>query len=190
MEWKFYIDGELHSVQPFNCIVGNFIKLQRSAITLSEEDVVDISGVTRSLASSYTVVDDGGVTVTGNLGWDANADENDGDFGIVVGVGDDATTIDTYALETKIDQGSDSGELIHSDCTIGSITDSAGVLVLPIFRSFSNLYDVNTIVSEVALYVKMPSDDIICIVHDILTTPITLPLYGTLNVVMNFKMNV
>jgi hypothetical protein len=83
-----------------------------------------------------------------------DAAANDDSYGIVVGIGSTAPTINDYALETRIDDGVGAGELQYGGVTYGLPTSSATESHFTITRDFSNASGGDITVEEIGLYVR------------------------------------
>lgn len=175
--------------QQFHSFVGNFIRIMRAAMSLSEEEVTGLDGDPVDVAASYTVPSGGGVSVTESLGWDTDADAGDDTFGVVVGIGTGDTTVGTYKLTTIMEDGTGEDQLSYGATTISGITAGVNMMSFNIVRDFVNSYSSSQVITEVGLYVKMASGTIICVARDLLDSPITLAAYGPLKVVVNIRMN-
>jgi hypothetical protein len=89
-----------------------------------------------------------------SINFSTDALANDDLYGILVGTGAVAPTINDYALGTQIADGVGAGELQHGAVTYGMPTASATVSHFTITRDFSNASGGVVTVNEIALYVK------------------------------------
>lgn len=83
-----------------------------------------------------------------------NALVNDDTFGIIVGTGTTAPTIDDYAIETQIMDGAGGGQLEYGTVTYGIPASDATTSQFTITRDFANASGGAITVNEIALYVK------------------------------------
>jgi hypothetical protein len=83
-----------------------------------------------------------------------DAAANDDIYGVMVGTGNTAPTINDYALETRIDDGVGAGELQYGGVTYGLPTSSATESHFTITRDFSNASGGAITVEEIGVYVK------------------------------------
>jgi len=91
---------------------------------------------------------EGAYTFAANAGLGATT------FGIVVGTGTTAPTIDDYALETLIAHGTGAGQLEYSAVTFGAPASDATTSQFTITRDFANASGGSITVNEIALYAK------------------------------------
>lgn len=107
---------------------------------------------------AYSEIRDTGNTLRpiafSSVNFAADAPANDDSYGIVVGTGSTAPTIDDYALETQIVDGVGAGQLQHGAVTYGLPTASATISHFTITRDLSNASGGAITVNEIALYVK------------------------------------
>ena len=81
----------------------------------------------------------------------ANAGANTDTYGILVGTGTTAPTIDDYRIETKITHGIGAGQLQYSAVAFGAPTSDGAVSHFTITRDFSNASGGPVTVREVGL---------------------------------------
>ena len=89
----------------------------------------------------------------GSASFRANAAVNGDTYGILVGIGTTAPTIDDYQMETKISHGIGAGQLQYSAVTFGAPTSDGTVSHFTITRDFSNASGSPITVREVGLVV-------------------------------------
>ena len=86
--------------------------------------------------------------------WECNAAANSDTYGILVGMGTTAPTIDDYDMETKIAHGVGAGQLQYSAVTFGAPTEDGTVSHFTITRDFSNASGAAVTVREIGLVVR------------------------------------
>jgi hypothetical protein len=84
----------------------------------------------------------------------ANAGPNVDTYGILVGTGTTAPTIDDYRVETKISHGTGAGQLQYSAVAFGAPTSDGTVSHFTITRDFSNASGSPITVREAGLVVR------------------------------------
>jgi hypothetical protein len=113
------------------------------------------------VSSGYRIKDYRVKDVDGNLdpvqvasaSFQANAGPNVDTYGILVGTGTTAPTIDDYQMETKIPHGTGAGQLQYSAVAFGAPTSDGTVSHFTITRDFSNASGGPITVREVGLVV-------------------------------------
>jgi len=83
-----------------------------------------------------------------------NAPIGDDIYGLVVGSGITAPTIDDHALETQIAHGTGAGQIQYGDVAFGLPTATGSVSHFTLTRDFSNASGNTITVNEIALYVR------------------------------------
>jgi len=106
-------------------------------------DLVDTSNSARPVCFAYTY-----------LGSNAGAGQDS--FGIVVGSSDAPVTLDQYALQAKIANGSSAGQLLYNASTIENLTVGT-TYYFRVIRTFSNNSGGTITVKEIGLYVQLPT---------------------------------
>jgi len=79
---------------------------------------------------------------------------NDHSYGIIVGTGTTAPTINDYVVEAKISHGTGAGQLQYSAVSFGAPASDATTSQFTITRDFANASGGAITVNEIALYVK------------------------------------
>jgi len=113
----------------------------------------------------------------------ANAGQGDSSYGIVVGTGTATPTPKDYALGSQISNGTGSGQLEYGSHTFiptsGSVIISGNTAYFQIIRTFVNQSGASITVTETGIIVKVNSSSgttqTSLIVHDLLSSPITIP---------------
>jgi len=141
-----------------------------------------------------------------NVIFDINDGSNDSTYGIVVGSGTATPTPNDYALGKQIVNGTGSGQLVYGAHTINpepvttttgtqSSTPSSGLLPVSgnttswqISRTFQNQSGASITVSEVGIYTNI-GGSFILIVHDLLSSPITIPNNAVLTIVYTISIS-
>jgi len=144
-----------------------------------------------------------------NLLFDLDDSANDSTYGIVVGTGTATPTPNDYALGNQIVNGTGSGQLVYNahnispaPQTIGSsafltitTTPTSGILPVSgnttswqISRTFQNQSGASITVSEVGIYTGTPTGNAL-IVHDLLSSPITIPNNAVLTIVYTISVS-
>ena len=140
-------DGTIRErrVQKAESFVRQFLDLLMMQAAMANEmsyhQIRDAGNILRAIAFS-------------GLTFAADAAANDDTYGVMVGTGNTAPTIDDYALETKIDDGVGAGELQYGGVTYGLPTSSATESHFTITRDFSNASGGDITVEEIGIYVK------------------------------------
>jgi nitrate reductase NapAB chaperone NapD len=129
---------------------------------------------------------------------------NDSTYGIVVGSGTSTPTPQDYNLQSQIQNGTGSGQLVYSAHTVsptpgtggiaGSTTEpSTGVLPVSnkttsfqVSRQFTNQSGASITVSEVGIIVKATlnnnNTEYVLIIHDLLSSAVTVPNLSILQI--------
>jgi hypothetical protein len=140
-------DGTIreHRVQKAESFVRQFLDLLMMQAAMANEmsyhEIRDVGNTLRAIAFS-------------GLTFATDAVANDDTYGVMVGTGNTAPTIDDYALEAKIDDGVGAGELQYGGVTYGLPTSSATESHFTITRDFSNASGGGITVEEIGIYVK------------------------------------
>jgi hypothetical protein len=116
-----------------------------------------IFGAPRDEANTYQVRDTGNVlrgicASSQNFAADAGAGVTT--FGIIVGTGNTAPTIDDYVMETPIAHGVGGGQLQYGAATFGAPAYDATTSQFTITRDFANGSGGAIVVNEIGLYVE------------------------------------
>jgi len=141
--------------------------------------------------------------------FDLNDGANDSTYGIIVGTGTATPTPNDYALGNQIVNGTSSGQLVYGSHTIsptaqgigpgtsGTTTSTPSSGILPVSgnttswqiqRTFQNQSGASITVSEVGLYTKT-TNGVTLIVHDLLSSPITIPNNAVLTIVYTISVS-
>jgi hypothetical protein len=151
---KKYRKRKCHSfVKQFLCLLSS-----QSSGSFSE---VDIGGTTRNLDYIYPTF-----YIPGTVGTTTD--------GPVVGTGITTVTINDYKIETLITHGTGSGQLQYSVVTYGAPTTTATGSTFIMTRVFTNNSGGNVTINEIGIIVYHYNAYYYLIVHDNLTSPITL----------------
>ena len=128
-----------------------------------------------------------------NWTFGSNAPVGDDAYGLVIGIGTTAPTIDDYKLETQIAHGTGGGQIQYGDVAFGLPTASGSVSHFTVTRDFPNASGGTITVNEIALYVralgsqpgyyyKRESIWVFMIIRDIIAGGIDVPNGETLTV--------
>jgi len=103
--------------------------------------------------------------------------------GIVVGTGTSANTTTTYALSTKIANGTGSGQLQYGAMTVNDVVASGNTLYFLMTRTFTNISGASITVNEVGIqckcYAAGASTHTLLLARDVLTNGVTIPNGGS-----------
>jgi hypothetical protein len=139
--------------------------------------------------ANVSVTDTGGTSRTINAGYSLVAYGGTGDsrFGIVVGSSDTPVNRDDYKLGSQISHGSSTGQLMYGGGSVDApVTYSTGYLTR-IIRVFTNNSGADITVKEIGIYAYWGTTPyFLCIIRDVLTTPVTIPNGYSLTVRYNF----
>lgn len=106
-------------------------------------------------------------------------------FGIIVGTGTTAPTIDDYAIETLITHGVGAGQLQYSAITFGAPASDTTTSQFTITRDFANGSGGAITVNEIALYVEAylsTKTYYLMVIRDVIAGGISVPDGQTLTV--------
>jgi len=191
--------------QKSHSFVSNFLSIIASALATSYDQQITSSSygyyyrITNGNYAAYS-------PTTSNFEMDQIIDMNDGandsTYGIVVGTGTTPPTPNDYVLENQIVNGTGSGQLVHSAHTINpqpqiigsstylttTTTPTSGLLPVSgnttswqVSRQFTNQSGASITVSEVGIYMKT-LNGVTMIVHDLLSSPVTVPNLSILQI--------
>jgi len=154
--------------------VGNFIRCLAVQFASGKEAITDTGGITRNPWASY-------------LNLKANAGSGDDNFGIQVGTGTNAVSINDNALLTKITHGTGSGQLQYGAVTFGATSCDASKCECTITRDFANGSGGDITVNELGLVLQMYDGDTqnYLVARDVVSGGISVPNGQTLTV--NYK---
>lgn len=110
----------------------------------------------------------------------AYSSAGDTTYGIVVGTGTDAVTIDDYKIKTLILHGSTTGKLSYGATSVGTCSSVGTSRIYTIARTFTNLSGDDITYREVGLYLKIITAQYLCIEHSLLEGTIANGTSGTL----------
>jgi hypothetical protein len=166
-----YIEWELrdpkgrvvkHRKQPMKSWVKQWLQILYLQFANTTFNVTDTGGVSRGLGSSNAPL------------LSLNAGSGNANYGIVVGSSDTPVTRDDYKLSNQIAHGSGTGQLTYSAMSIDApVTYSTGYLIRAV-RVFTNNSGADITVKEIGVY-SYAVGYYICLIRDVLTTPVTIP---------------
>jgi len=150
-------------------------------------DVLNSEGYT-----SWNVVDTGGsnrnISVSSsNFIASMNAPTGDDNYGILVGSSDIAFDVAQYNLGSKIPNGNGTGQIGYQGVTVYQDMPNQKTWQ----RAFVNTSGGDITVREIGFAVKAGITTLysILLARDVLSTPVTVPNYGTLVIRYTFKIN-
>lgn len=169
-----------HVIKRSESYVIQFLQLLRAQmVQVSQNNTVEVRDTSNTLRNIYIH------PFTSALGYlfDVNGAVNTTDFGIVVGTGAVAPTINDYVLGTLIAHGVGAGQLQYSAHTFGAPASDATTSQLTITRNFANGSGGAINVNEVGLYCRAydGNERFFCIIRDV-TGGIAVPDGQTLTV--------
>jgi hypothetical protein len=123
--------------------------------------------------------------VTPSAYWYVNAAAGVTDYGIVVGSSDTPVTKDDYKLGSRIAHGSGTGQLMYGAVSIDAPTTYSTGYLIRVIRVFTNNSSADVTVKEIGLYCYL-GGYYLCIIRDVLSTPVTIPSGYSWTVRYNF----
>lgn len=132
-------------------------------------NVKDTGGVNRSIVGGYST-----------LNCNAPADETD--YGIRVGTGNTAVTIEDYQLETPIAQGVGAGQMDYLVNVINLPVVGALDSKFEVKRTVYNGSGASIIVKEIGIYVQLDNNYEGCVARDVLGADVTVSDGGSITV--------
>jgi hypothetical protein len=171
-------DGKIIKVhkQKSHSFVANFMYMLGSFFTLNLYSWTDVSG-------TGTTFYNGAVNYTKFLNINCNSP---GNCGIVIGTGTATPTPQDYKLGNKIANGTGSGQMVYNSLSYTNPTVSGNTISMTFTQTFTNQSGAPITVTEVGIqtYNLNSSDnaDYALIVHDLLSSPITVPNNGVLGI--------
>jgi len=171
-------DGKIIKVhkQKSHSFVANFLYLLGTFIARSQYNWTDISG---SVQQFYT----SGAYLVEIL--DANCDSI-GTCGIVIGTGTATPTPEDYQLGNQIANGTGSGQMVYNSPSFTAPSVSGNTISMTITKTFQNQSGAPITVSEVGIIVETDNNnndvDYALIVHDLLSSPITVANLSILSI--------
>ena len=116
-----------------------------------------IKGFGRFLGETfYACIDTGNTSRSGNNFYSNglglyNAGSTDANYGIIIGTGTNAESINDYTLQTKIAHGTTSGTMYYNACTVSATSATATDVTFRITRTFTNQSGGSITVEEIGL---------------------------------------
>jgi len=140
--------------------------------------LVDVTGTSRAYPYSTSGIYNSGMAI--------NCGSGSSEYGLVVGSGSAPNTTDTYALQSLIPHGTDSGQLSYGSHTFESLLVSNNTAYFRIIRTFTNSSGASITVNEIGLYAKAQDSGynprIFCIARDVIPGGVTVGNNQTLTV--------
>jgi len=206
-------DGKIIKVhkQRSHSFVSNFLSILASSLSASEayNPGTAYGYWFRATTGTYVAYNPYGYLM--DTIFDLNDSANDSTYGIVVGTGTSPPTPQDYQLGNQIVNGTGGGQLVYGAHTINpapqtisggnittsSSTPSSGVLPVngnttswQISRTFQNQSGASITVSEVGLYTKLASSGYyVMLAHDLLSSPISVPINAVLTIVYTISVS-
>ncbi len=136
-----------------------------------------------------------GSTVARHTNLSTLGDSGDATQGIIIGSGDQPNSLVTYCLQSKIEHGSASGQMLYGAETVEEVTNPSGMdLEFRIIRAFTNNSGASITVKEIGLLVKKIDSTFTArsflILRDVLPSPSVVPDLATMTVRYIIKMTV
>ena len=177
-------DGKIIKVhkQKSHSFVANFLNMVGSFLAGANYGFVDIS-------ESKT-----GFTGGTEPFWDfMNANCSSSSCGIVIGTGTATPTPNDYKLGNQIANGTGSGQMTYNNTTFVAPSVSGNTTSMSIERTFQNNSGSSIVVSEVGIQISTintsGSTDYALIIHDLLSSPITVPANAVLTIVYTISVS-
>ena len=165
-------------------VVG-FLRHLRAMLGSMGETANDTAGVSRA------------VTIPNSLAtpWgDADGPLNVDTYGIVVGTGTAAESINDYALATQVAHGNGAGQLEHLASIIDAVVVSAPSASFKVRRTFNNNSGGAIVVNEIGMYVQtresIPTTRYYCVIRDLLAAGDSIPNGGAYQVAYTIQITV
>lgn len=148
-----------------------YVQMAQTGLTIT-----DTGGVARSInicATNFNMYGSAGSTISG----------------IVVGTGNTAVTINDYALETQIEEGTGAGQMEHLTCTAAAFVVAPPSCYFVVSRTIANNSPGVITVREAAIYMKMKTY-YGCATRDVFITPQAVPIGGSITIDWTIKVTV
>jgi len=165
--------------QKSHSFVANFLLMINSMMTANGLNLTDISGTITQPdlgTDCYLEFSLNVSKVSGTLG----------NMGIVIGTGTATPTPQDYKLGNQIANGTGSGQMEYSSIIITNPTVNGNTTSFQISQTYTNNSGASITVTEVGLqvyfYNSSPGPDYMLIIHDLLSSPITVPNGGVLGI--------
>ena len=170
-------DGKIIKVhkQKSHSFVANFLYILGSFLADTQYNWTNISGSVEQYNSN-------GASLANIL--NANCG-SPGKCGIVIGTGTKAPTPQDYELENQIANGTGSGQMTYNSPSFTAPSVSGNTTSMTITQSFQNQSGASITVSEVGIQVDLYASSgytYALIVHDLLSSPITVPNLSILQI--------
>jgi len=162
-------DGKIikYHKQRSHSFVANFMALLGTLLSKTAYNWTDISG---NVEQFFT----GNVNI--NIILNANCGSL-GNCGIVIGTGTATPTPQDYKLGNQIANGTGSGQMVYNSPSFSAPTVSGNTITFKITQSFENESGASITVTEVGIQAETDNTsapDYVLIVHDLLSSPITV----------------
>ncbi|OYT26597.1 MAG: hypothetical protein B6U97_03500 [Candidatus Altiarchaeales archaeon ex4484_96] len=165
--------------------VANFAKALYAHFAKTSVEITKTDGTTATYYEGYGAYSgySDGVHPMFNL-----AGDNDDTYGIVVGSGSTAVSPNDYALESQIPHGTSAGQLDYEACEAEPVSISGNRSEFKLRRQFIEKSGNAITVREIGIYVRQfirwnnstKAKYPMMVARDVLSSPITVPAYGSL----------
>jgi len=143
----------------------------------------------------YNVTNTSGSEGEMNYAMNMNDSSNDSTYGIIIGTGKTAPAPGDYEMESQITNGTGSGQMQYGSHTFnpssGTVNISSSTSSFQISRQFTNNSGSSITVSEVGIIINAPFTNgtvvQVLIVHDLLSSPITVANLSVLQITYTFS---
>jgi len=172
-------DGKIIKVhkQKSHSFVANFMYILGSFLATTQYNWTDLSG---NVQQYYT----GCVGLTSNI-LNANCG-NSGNCGIVIGTGTTTPTPNDYKLGNQIANGTGNGQMVYNSPSFTKPSVNGNTTSMAITQSFQNQSGSSITVTETGIVAWVQNNnnngDSVLIVHDLLSSPITVPNLSILQI--------
>jgi hypothetical protein len=148
--------------QPMKSWVKQWIQILYLQFARTTYSIIDTGGTSRSIpADMYPLLA-------------LNAGSGGSAFGIVVGSSDTPVTRDDYKLGSQIAHGNGTGQLMYGTMSHDAPTTYSTGYLFRAMRVFTNNSGADITVKEIGVYCNT-AGYYICLIRDVLTTPVTIP---------------
>jgi len=167
-------DGKIIKVhkQKSHSFVANFMYLLGSLLADKQYNWTDISGSVQQYNSGNMSL--AGILDANCSSWGASINN----CGIVIGTGTATPTPGDYNLGNQIANGTGSGQMVYNNPSFSTPSVNGNTTSMTITQSFQNQSGASITVTEVGIevlvYTNSGTNDHALIVHDLLSSPITV----------------
>jgi hypothetical protein len=174
-----------HRVLKSESFVRQFLELLYVQMTYQPDGIMSVRDTTNNLRDVKSYLSTGTANI--NVIFDMAAVANDTNYGILVGTGNTAPTINDYMIETLIAHGVGAGQLQYGLVAFGAPASDATTSQITVTRDFANGSGGAITVNEIGLVCRAPygpatSIEYFLIVRDVIGGGINVPNGQTLTV--------